>query len=215
MAKMGFKPGMSLGKKKDENDLGSGIREPLPVEVKSTRTGLGHANEQEQQAKLRIQREMERMKRRAEQHVELTEEYRKRKRGMSSTKDLIRDILASRKICVELDLRINMEVPEVPWFWKSYYKQTNTDDFASSCDEDDDCSEELKFYYANGKEAPQEERFDELPNEILQERLLHITGYLRDAHRYCIWCGCQFENFEELESYCPGQDRQAHDSIDE
>ncbi|KAK6017672.1 g-patch domain protein [Ostertagia ostertagi] len=228
MAKMGFKPGMSLGKKKDalmlnrsillpENDLGSGIREPLPVEVKSTRTGLGHANEQEQQAKLRIQREMERMKRRAEQHVELTEEYRKRKRGISSTKDLIRDILASRKICVELDLRINMELPEVPWFWKSYYKRSNVDDVvvASSCDEGGDCDDDLKFYYANGKEAPQEERFDELPNEILQERLFHITGYLRDAHRYCIWCGCQFENFEELESYCPGQDRQAHDSIDE
>ncbi|VDO90166.1 unnamed protein product [Haemonchus placei] len=176
LAKMGFKPGMSLGKKKDENDLGSGITEPIPVEVKATRTGLGHANEQEKQAKLRIQQEMERMKRRAEQHAELTEEYKKRKREMSNTKDLIKDIVSSRKICVELDLR---------------------------------------FYYANGKEAPEEERYDELPDEILHEKLIRITRYLRYTHRYCIWCGCQFENSDELDSYCPGQDRQAHDSIDE
>ncbi|KAK6053841.1 g-patch domain protein [Cooperia oncophora] len=217
MAKMGFKPGMSLGKKKDENDLGSGIREPIPIEVKATRTGLGHGSAEEQQAKLRLQREMERMKRRAEQHVELTEEYKKRKREISNTKDLIRDILASRKICVELDLRINMELPEEPWFWKSYCKRKEVvdDDVEASSYGRSDCDEDLEFLYANGKEAPQEERYDELPDEILQERLVRITGYLRDTHRYCIWCGCQFENFEELGSYCPGQDRQAHDSIDE
>ncbi|VDL83292.1 unnamed protein product [Nippostrongylus brasiliensis] len=105
LAKMGFKPGMSLGKKKHENDLGSGIKEPIPVEVKASRTGLGHESDIENQAKLRLKQEMERMKRRAEQHVELLDDYRKRKRGFSNTKDLIRDILSSRKICAELDLR--------------------------------------------------------------------------------------------------------------
>nr|CDJ80948.1 D111 G-patch domain containing protein [Haemonchus contortus] len=217
LAKMGFKPGMSLGRKKDENDLGSGITEPIPVEVKATRTGLGHANEQEKQAKLRIQQEMERMKRRAEQHAELTEEYKKRKREMSNTKDLIKDIVSSRKICVELDLRANVEQPEESWFWKSYIKRESVDCRvgSSSYGEVSDRNEDLRFYYANGKEAPEEERYDELPDEILHEKLIRITCYLRDTYRYCIWCGCQFENSDELDSYCPGQDRHAHDSIDE
>lgn len=216
MAKMGFKPGMSLGKKKDENDLGSGIKEPIPVEVRSCRTGLGLESDREQQAKQRLQREMDRMKRRAEQHVELMHDYQKRKREVSNTRDLIRDILSSRKICVELDLRMDIELPKESWFWKSYPERK------------DDCSEAVKFgrtesdeddvvrfFYANGKEALEEERFNELPDEVLQERLDRITYYLRETHRYCIWCGCQFENQEEFDNYCPGQDRQAHSSIDE
>ncbi|WKY09421.1 hypothetical protein Q1695_002077 [Nippostrongylus brasiliensis] len=215
LAKMGFKPGMSLGKKKHENDLGSGIKEPIPVEVKASRAGLGHESDIENQAKLRLKQEMERMKRRAEHHVELLDDYRKRKRGFSNTKDLIRDILSSRKICAELDLRMDLELPTQSWFWKSYPERTQKEygvRFGSAEPED---SGERRFTYANGREAPEEQRFDELPDEALQERLEIITCYLRETHRYCIWCGCQFENCEELNSYCPGQDRQAHDSIDE
>ncbi|KAL6742003.1 hypothetical protein Aduo_015203 [Ancylostoma duodenale] len=215
MAKMGFKPGMSLGKKKDESDLGTGIKEPIALDVKSTRTGLGHDSERENQAKQRLMRNMEMMKRRAEQAVELIDDYRKRKRGMSNTKDLIRDILTSRKICVELDTRINIELPEQSWFWKSYKQVTNIEDDSGRLDQNDVGDDDLRYCYANGKEAPQEVRFDELPDEELCERLKQITGYLRSTHFYCIWCGCQFEHQEELEGYCPGLDRQAHDSTDE
>ncbi|KHJ92283.1 g-patch domain protein [Oesophagostomum dentatum] len=250
LAKMGYKPGMSLGKKKDgrvvilrtladylplfvtdyyqallppvlisEKDLGSGIKEPIPLEVKVTRTGLGHDSERENQSKQRLLREMERMKRRAEQTVELIDDYRKRKRGLSNTKDLIRDILASRKVCVELDMRMDIEFPEQSWFWKSYKQPNNEDETTgerlNSVIAADDDDNSRKYVYANGKQAPQEERFDELADEELNERLTQITCYLRSTHRYCIWCGCQFEGQEELESYCPGFDRQAHDSIDE
>ncbi|VDP06373.1 unnamed protein product [Heligmosomoides polygyrus] len=205
MAKMGFKPGMSLGKKKDENDLGSGIKEPIPVEVRSCRTGLGLESDREQQAKQRLQREMDRMKRRAEQHVELMHDYQKRKREVSNTRDLIRDILSSRKICVELDLRMDIELPKESWFWKSYPERK------------DDCSEAVKF----GRTESDEDDFFFCSSlirvlvDFFVHRLDRITYYLRETHRYCIWCGCQFENQEEFDNYCPGQDRQAHSSIDE
>lgn len=52
-----------------ENDLGSGIKEPLPLEVKDTRTGLGHDREVEEKSKQRLVQEMERMKHRAKHHV--------------------------------------------------------------------------------------------------------------------------------------------------
>uniref|UniRef100_A0A0K0DCX2 G patch domain-containing protein 11 n=1 Tax=Angiostrongylus cantonensis TaxID=6313 RepID=A0A0K0DCX2_ANGCA len=164
IAKMGYKPGMSLGKKQDGTTCSmyiynrctillnerSGITEPIGLEVKACRSGLGHENEREKQAKLAIMQQMERMKRRAEHHVELIDDYRKRKRGLSNRKGLICDILTSRKICVELDLRLN-----------------------------------------------------------------EITFYLRTTYHYCIWCGCQFKDYDELIMDCPGKDREAHDAIDE
>ncbi|KAJ1351967.1 hypothetical protein KIN20_008150 [Parelaphostrongylus tenuis] len=212
IAKMGYKPGMSLGKKQD------GITEPIGLEVKACRSGLGHENEREKQAKLSIVRHMERMKRRAEHHVELIDDYRKRKRGLSNRKGLISDILASRKICVELDLRQNNCEPVQPWFWKSYRRRKETADGVPGdrdCSVYDEIDEDVKFYYVNGKEAPEEERYDELSDEILCERLSEITCYLRTTHYYCIWCGCQFKDNDELAMDCPGGDRDAHDSVDE
>lgn len=209
MVKMGYKPGMSLGKK-------NGITEPIGLEVKACRSGLGHENEREKKAKFSIMQEMERMKRRAEQHVELIDDYRKRKRGMSNRKLLIRDILASRKICVELDLRQNNDEPMQHWFWKSYPQRKEIVNI--SCDRDCgvyEVNEDVKFYYVNGREAPEEERYDELPDEMLCERLCEITCYLRTTYHYCIWCGCQFRNKDEIDMDCPGDDREAHDSIDE
>ncbi|CAJ0590411.1 unnamed protein product [Cylicocyclus nassatus] len=228
MAKMGFKPGMSLGKKKD------GIKEPITLEVKVSRTGLGHDSEQENQAKQRLREQMDRMKRRAAQTVELIDDYKKRKREMVNTKDLIRDIIASRKVCVELDLRLvcyskrfrafanvrrlfrtNVELPEQPWFWKSYKQRDADDALDPHLRQGSSDDIEARYSYANGKEAPPEERFDELGDDELLERLSQITCYLRTAHLYCIWCGCQFDRQEELEDYCPGTDKQAHDSIDD
>ncbi|VDM70327.1 unnamed protein product [Strongylus vulgaris] len=166
MAKMGFKPGMSLGKKKDVEDLGSGIKEPIKMEVKVSRSGLGHDSEQEYRAKQRLKQEMESMKRRAEQAVELIDDYRKRKRGMSNTKDLIRDIIASRKVCVEM----NIEHPKQSWFWKSYKKPTSTDVLEGHQRAGSPEDEDPRYFYANGNEAPEEERFDELSDEELLER---------------------------------------------
>ncbi|KJH41884.1 g-patch domain protein [Dictyocaulus viviparus] len=193
ITKMGFKPGMSLGKKKD------GIKEPIPVEVKVCRSGLGHDNEREKQSKINIMNQMNNMKRNAKQHVELISDYRKRKRIHSNRKNIIRDILACRSICVELDLRENISNPIEPWFWKSYHQHTEIDDVPNcqQCDADD-TNDDRKFFYANGKEAPEEEIYDDFTDEMLCERLHRITCYLRTAHYYCIWCGCQFRNNEEL-----------------
>ncbi|PAV86142.1 hypothetical protein WR25_24447 [Diploscapter pachys] len=213
LAKMGFKPGMSLGKKKDENDLGSGIKEPLPLEVKDTRTGLGHDREVEEKSKQRLVQEMERMKHRAKHHEKLIDEYRQRKREYSSTKQLIGDILKSRKVCLDLDTRIERPVPAQSWFWKSYKVESkddaSTSGFVNNPYKPDEETE--KYVYFNGQEASPELRFDEMQDEDIEDCLRSITDYLRATHKYCVWCGCAFENFEDLGQNCPGPSRSLHD----
>ncbi|GMS79288.1 hypothetical protein PENTCL1PPCAC_1463, partial [Pristionchus entomophagus] len=222
MAKMGFKPGMSLGKKKDENDLGSGIKEPLNIVVRNHRGGLGvesaeveRVKKEESTAKLRIEAQLKRMKERARMADDLSDDYRKRARMASSRKQIIGDIIKSRKACHEMDMRKDSELPEEPWFWPSYREKKSEETTTSastgryfSREEDE---EDVKYHYSNGKEAPKEQRLDELTDEILEERLEQITVHLRSAHFYCVWCGCAFTDEEDMDGGCPGPARSVHD----
>ncbi|GMR58097.1 hypothetical protein PMAYCL1PPCAC_28292, partial [Pristionchus mayeri] len=228
MAKMGFKPGMSLGKKKDEHDLGSGIKEPINIVIRNHRGGLGVESEEverlkkeESTAKGRIEAQLKRMKDRARMADDLSDDYRKRARMASNRKQIIGDIIKSRKACVEMDLRKEVELPEESWFWPSY-KEKKIDAIPTTAvgstgryfkrEEDED---DAKYHYSNGKEAPKEERFDELTDELLEERLEQITVYLRSVHSYCVWCGCAFVNEADLDGGCPGPARDVHDEGDE
>lgn len=51
---------------------------------------------------------------------------------------------------------------------------------------------------------------EEEEDEITEEDLLEILVKLRDEHRYCLFCGCQYESAEALLSDCPGIDEDDH-----
>ncbi|PQM39861.1 G patch domain-containing protein 11 [Prunus yedoensis var. nudiflora] len=57
------------------------------------------------------------------------------------------------------------------------------------------------------EEGGEEEEEEE---EITEEDLLEILMKLRDEHRYCLFCGCQYESMEALLSHCPGADEDDH-----
>ncbi|TBU32117.1 hypothetical protein BD311DRAFT_655602 [Dichomitus squalens] len=42
-------------------------------------------------------------------------------------------------------------------------------------------------------------------------RLTLVLDYLRRKYSYCFWCGTQYENAEDMENSCPGEDEDAHD----
>eukprot|EP00746_Dinoflagellata_sp_MGD_P083464 gnl/MRDRNA2_/MRDRNA2_33227_c0_seq1.p1 gnl/MRDRNA2_/MRDRNA2_33227_c0~~gnl/MRDRNA2_/MRDRNA2_33227_c0_seq1.p1 ORF type:complete len:353 (+),score=84.43 gnl/MRDRNA2_/MRDRNA2_33227_c0_seq1:157-1215(+) len=42
-------------------------------------------------------------------------------------------------------------------------------------------------------------------------RLVELLTHLRTVHRYCLYCGCVFESFEDLERNCPGFTEDEHD----
>lgn len=44
------------------------------------------------------------------------------------------------------------------------------------------------------------------------DRLLELLTHLRTVHRYCLYCGCVFDSFEDLELNCPGITEDKHDA---
>lgn len=44
----------------------------------------------------------------------------------------------------------------------------------------------------------------------INEKLDHITTYLRSAYFYCIWCCIKYNDKKELMQECPGTSREDH-----
>lgn len=55
-----------------------------------------------------------------------------------------------------------------------------------------------------------EDEEEEEEEQISEEDLLEILLKLREEHRYCLFCGCQYESMEALLSNCPGVDEDDH-----
>ncbi|XP_010257429.1 PREDICTED: G patch domain-containing protein 11 [Nelumbo nucifera] len=60
------------------------------------------------------------------------------------------------------------------------------------------------------KEDEQDEEQEEEEEEITEEDLHEILMKLRNEHRYCLFCGCQYESMEALISNCPGTEEDDH-----
>ncbi|KXS18269.1 hypothetical protein M427DRAFT_54071 [Gonapodya prolifera JEL478] len=43
------------------------------------------------------------------------------------------------------------------------------------------------------------------------EQLSELLGYLRTTHLYCLYCGTRFDSAEEMGAECPGESRDDHD----
>uniref|UniRef100_A0A1I7Y0H5 G patch domain-containing protein 11 n=1 Tax=Steinernema glaseri TaxID=37863 RepID=A0A1I7Y0H5_9BILA len=227
LAKMGYKPGMKLGVQKEGQS--NGLEEPLSIDLKANRAGLGHEAEEEKQKKERVEAHMKHMKARAAMHNVLVGDFRKRKRNQDEQKILIADIMKSRKACHELDTRNERELPVEDWHWPIYRERKATEEpvpasarvpprrnVPFSDDEDDhelhgEDDEEVSYVYANGKPAPREERLRDLPLDEIDDKLQRITKHLRDTHLYCVWCGHQYESEFELSDQCPGTTRGDHE----
>ncbi|KAI5692925.1 hypothetical protein M8J75_004118 [Diaphorina citri] len=47
-------------------------------------------------------------------------------------------------------------------------------------------------------------------NANAEEKLASLNSYLRSAHCYCIWCGTQYEDSEDMGLNCPGTESDDH-----
>lgn len=65
-------------------------------------------------------------------------------------------------------------------------------------------------------DTSQPQGFDERPElehpATAFARLLDLITHLRTVHRYCMYCGCVFDSFEDLERNCPGFTEEEHDN---
>jgi len=128
LMKMGYKPGQGIGKTQ------SGMIEPISVEVKADRQGLGKTLKKKESHK------------RGNTNMKLdnmdTRDFRSRiAQGKAEQLQKI-DLYKSQKVCQELDAKKNIEKPEELWFWPES-KEKETDDTDDSDDDDIEDNEAL------------------------------------------------------------------------
>ncbi|KAK4030015.1 G patch domain-containing protein 11 [Daphnia magna] len=179
LQKMGYNPGKGLGKTEE------GRVEPVAVEIKTTRAGLGR----EAAVKDILQRKMTMLQNRISSQNSSTSvtEFRNRKKDEAVQKLILVDLRKSQRMCQVLDEEKNILEPAELWFWPQVVKDPEESD-----QEDKDVEEK------------EEEQL--LPGEQLEL----ITAYLRQVHWYCTWCATKFNDDQDLTSSCPGATRDEH-----
>lgn len=198
LQKMGYKSGMSLGKQ------GTGIVEPVSVNVKSDRIGLGW-----QQLLAQKRKRLE--ERKKSKRVEMNPaEYRAHMSNQHAQKLNEGDLRKSRKVCYELDFKEGYTEPPEYWFWPEHTWEIDSEEGEydhEECEENEaeDCS---KSKFAASSKSTSKDLGDSLETS---EQLQILTSYLRSTHLYCVWCCTEYEDTEDLEKHCPGLTRSDHD----
>lgn len=125
LMKMGYKPGQGIGKTQ------SGIVEPIPVEVKADRHGLGKTLKKTESYNYKsINTKLDNMDTRdfrsriAQEKMEQLQKY---------------DLYKSQKVCQDLDTKTNVK-PQELWFWSQASEEEK--EAEADTDDTDDSDEE-------------------------------------------------------------------------
>ena len=188
LQKMGYKPGMKLGLQKEDISTSAGLSEPIKVKLKTDRGGLGREEEIRKRIAEREERRSKIKVYKEKETERLTEEFRERMRNKVYMNQLMSDLRKSQKVCQQLDAENDVSEPMRPWFWYSINDGNDDDEY-----EDDDYEDEE----------------DDIEPD---EQLSFIIDYLREKYLYCLWCGIQYDSIEDLDSNCPGAEKNDHDS---
>lgn len=193
LSKMGYKPGMGIGKHDNKGRV-----EPISVEVKTGRGGLGKDTAARQWVA-----EMASMRARMANHRQAVEgklkvDFSQRVRERREARELERDLKQSQRICHQLDESKNIVEPEYSWFWPAALRSNNPEGNG------DDDEEEL--YNDTVASEAAEEYDEEEADEDWQpsDQLELITHYLRTKHFYCLWCGTSYADDRDMKENCPG-----------
>ncbi|KAG4303953.1 hypothetical protein PORY_002606 [Pneumocystis oryctolagi] len=202
MFKMGYVKGSSLGQGHSQSNL-----EPLKINMKTDRAGIGHETMKKEkiiQETLKIQ----------EDEVD----YKTRVRLENETKYFEAKIREAQKICENLNEKNSDEPYKVNVLWRGLVverikkekerirKHAILDRVQDVYDLQND---EVKPAFHTQVEWSQEDdedleldAFNQLEPKV---RLEKILNYLRENYYYCFWCGCAYENSEDLLEKCPGE----------
>eukprot|EP00250_Pteridium_aquilinum_P006051 c16037_g1_i1 orf=586-1368(-) len=185
LQQMGYKPGAALGKH------GQGSLEPINVDVKRSRSGLGrdHLEKAQEQFKARIsefKRDMAKKK-----QAELKTGFQERRKGSWQARKLISDY---RKAQTALQ---HLEEAQL----STTHGGSDKEDVLGHLEPKnlDDNEEE-------GLDNSDEDSEEEIELQDLQELLQR----LRSEYFYCLYCGCQYETAGALLANCPGLEEEDH-----
>ncbi|XP_054263816.1 G patch domain-containing protein 11-like [Macrosteles quadrilineatus] len=206
LQKLGFKPGSGLGKS------GEGRVEPVSVEVKADRQGLGRKSSLEEIARLRAKYRAE-----AKEKLLNINDYRSRKAEEAAERKASLDLFKSQRVCWELDTKESIEEPAELWFWPANKVPKVLEEDLEEEKEDEDAEVDQQTSSTNEDEtmdhsSPEEDSDVACEDDTfsVQEKLEMLTLYLRQTYLYCVWCGHTFEDERDLQQDCPGPLREDH-----
>eukprot|EP00158_Paraphelidium_tribonemae_P007578 Partr_v1_DN28290_c1_g1_i2_m75341 putative coiled-coil domain containing 75 len=192
LAKMGYKPGKALGST-SSTTAAAALTEPIPISMHSGRSGIGVESTLKAKRKELEDHEIEEY----QEHIALmdkrVDEFAHTAAAAFTRKRVAGDLRKAMIACEDLDRRGGKENGDDMYWWTRHVElqtwnkrqlQALTEDIPDTADK------------------PAEYPFDSIENE--EEKLRLVNEYLRHEYRYCIWCGCGYQNLEELERECPG-----------
>ncbi|KAG0166531.1 hypothetical protein DFQ30_007078 [Apophysomyces sp. BC1015] len=198
LQKMGFKKGMTLGK-----DSQSGIQEPIAVQMKNDRGGLGM---QSSLKRARDEREKEELEARKKAEID-PDSFREVMAVRAKQASLSRRIVAAAHLCEKIDKAKDIE-ENVLW---SLIPEPEEEDEQAGLDPVDQIQYENEEVSEDKKEkSPPSKEELELKSLPLDGQLERVVTYLRSQHNYCFWCGAQFNDSDDLKDNCPGPEEDDH-----
>merc|ERR550532_3017955 len=174
LAKMGFKEGSGLGK------TGDGIKDPVPLSMKTDRTGLGTEtirNEKKQKAE-KMLTEMRGMRAKAMQMQR--EHFKNEKQLQFYERRLFGVLRVSQRVCFQLDSQKGLTDPVDEFFWPSSERETEEEnEDETEVDERQDSSD-----YRDRSETPVDGDDDYLDFfELSGERYLRKNSNILKTER--------------------------------
>jgi hypothetical protein len=178
LMKMGFKKGTALGS-------GDGIVEPIKINLKSGRLGIGMAKKRERELE---QGEEEEAKKRV--HVD-PEDYRATMAQRAKDHQYSKYVNAAVSVCEKLDEDHGVK-SNILWMLRPIVV------------------EDVKEDEVEDKKEETEEEVDKLQSLKLDQQLELLIVYLRETYFYCFWCRAKYDSKDDLDTNCPGTEEDDH-----
>ncbi|XP_062980341.1 G patch domain-containing protein 11 isoform X1 [Elgaria multicarinata webbii] len=201
LQKMGYKSGQPLGKS------GKGIVEPIPLNITTGRSGLGHEEVKKRKAEenLEFYRKKMHMKKQAEKQT--ADLFKLRLKTKQEQLQVKRDLEKSQKACQQLDMQKGLQHPKEIWYWlrpESEKEEDAEEEEEEKEEEEDEHRHNIIPLATCDLDLISRSHFQKMATEKESEELQILTAYLREEHLYCIWCGTTYEDQEDISSNCPG-----------
>ena len=205
----GFKLLQKLGGYSGEHGLGKssqGIQEPLKVELPEIdRAGIGSFQVPPSLIKKRKKSEHESIL------IDMSKNYRSHVSETVQNKKVLKDLKMAELTIYDLDSKHSIEF-NILWPKSILDFQNKSDEdtkkidikkikISDHNDDDEDDNSDIKVNLSSTTENEDKEVKDNINHS---DRLLECLNYLRNTYNYCLFCGCQYSDNDELLNQCPG-----------
>lgn len=168
--------------------------------MKGGKHGLGVEENKKRKQQQLEQQQQERVRKRAHLQQEMQTEHQATSAVRAANRRADSQLLQARQVCETLDRRKGVESSEM---WPPAPIIPDADDPPEGSDAQSSSID------AEVNEEPSQDlsAWEDWP---VQAKLAMVLDYLRQSYQYCIFCGCQYTDAEDLLANCPGLQENDH-----